>query len=174
MAQSKTAFEYNFEKGREGEEEVAKFLSSSYHIMPLYQFEKSGTAPYIVGTNYKINSPDLLCWGYGTSMFVEVKTKTRWVTYSSYEIGNKINENIETGCDYNHYKGYKQLSELTNTPLYMVFNHKNNVNGPNGYFMVDIHKEGRYWDGVSEKTNTVVSKPLYFWKYKDLEIIKTY
>ena len=134
--------------------EIAQqLIKKGYYVLPLYQFQDE-ISPKIIGEKNYI-SPDLICFKNNTTIFVEVKSKTGWV---------KFNGVIETGCNYEHYKHYRDISAKTKIKTYIVFNH---VSGEHkGIYYIDVLKNGRYWDGkVKDKS---VYDAEYFWNKNDL------
>ncbi|MEJ6791462.1 MAG: hypothetical protein QNK89_01635 [Lacinutrix sp.] len=154
MEQSKDNFKEKLEFGQEGEKEIAEILiKKGYSIMPLYQFSDE-LAPQIISLNESFTSPDLMCFKNEKSIFVEVKSKTKWVEFKGV---------IETGCNYKHYKHYRDLSLKTKLKVYMFFNH---VKGSyQGVYYTDVLTVGRYWDGTAKGVKKF--KPEYFWN-KDI------
>lgn len=155
MVQNKINFKEKLAFGQEGEKEIAEILiRKGYNIMPLYQFSDE-LSPQIISLNESFTSPDLMCFKNGKSIFVEVKSKKKWVEFKGV---------IETGCNYKHYKHYKDLSLKTKLKVYMVFNH---VEGNyQGVYYTDVLTVGRYWDGTAKGVKKY--KPEYFWNKNDL------
>ncbi len=155
MVQNKINFKEKLAFGQEGEKEIAEILiRKGYNIMPLYQFSDE-LSPQIISLNGSFTSPDLMCFKNGKSIFVEVKSKKKWVEFKGV---------IETGCNYKHYKHYKDLSLKTKLKVYMVFNH---VEGNyQGVYYTDVLTVGRYWDGTAKGVKKY--KPEYFWNKNDL------
>ena len=136
MEQKQENFSDMLAFGEEGEHEVAKYLiSKGVNVLPLYQF-MNDHAPYILSTERKVVSPDLICFRKDCFM-VEVKTKNQWV---------KFNGTVETGIDRRLYNHYKTIQELTRKEVYVIFNHK--TQEPLGYFMAELNNYTRIWDGV--------------------------
>lgn len=155
MEQNKDSFKEKLAFGEQGEKEIAEILiKKGFYILPLYQF-KDKTAPQIIGEYQSITSPDLICFKNKEIIFIEVKSKNKWVKYKGI---------LETGCNYKLYKDYKKLSLKTKIKLYIVFNH---VSGDHqGIYYVNIHKIGRHWDGKYK--NKQKYKAEYFWKKQQL------
>tara|TARA_Y100000593_G_scaffold17462_1_gene34924 strand:- start:135 stop:611 length:477 start_codon:yes stop_codon:yes gene_type:complete len=155
MEQNKDNFKNKLSFGQEGEKDIAlKLIEKGFYILPLYQF-KDEIAPQIIGEKQTIISPDLICFKDGKVVYFEVKSKNKWVDYKGV---------LETGCNYKHYEHYKKLSLETKIKLYIVFNH---VSGKEqGIYLVDVLKDGRYWDGKVK--NKQIYKPEYFWNKKQL------
>lgn len=154
MAQNKDNFKEALAFGQDGEREIAKeLIKKGYYVLPLYQFQDE-ISPKIIGEKNYI-SPDLICFKNNTTIFVEVKSKTGWV---------KFNGVIETGCNYEHYKHYRDISAKTKIKTYIVFNHV--LGEHKGIYYIDVLKNGRYWDGkVKDKS---VYDAEYFWNKNDL------
>lgn len=156
MEQKQTSFEEQLQFGEEGEELIAAiFIKKGFAVLPLYQFTAE-FAPKIITLQTNFISPDLTIFKNGKVVFIEVKSKTRWV---------KFNGVVETGCNFRHYEHYKNLSEYTNIDLYLVFNHTEDK--PEGIYTVSIQTEGRYWDGIVK--NKQINPPMFFWNYKNLK-----
>lgn len=162
MELKQKSFEIKLAFGKEGEHEVGECLMNmNYTILPLYQFNDA-IAPQIYTSNTTITSPDLFVSGNGKCFWVEVKTKNRWIKYF---------DNTETGCNYRHYQEYLKIQEVTQLPVYLIFNHKEI--DPIGYFVVDVKKPlHRIWNGINSKTGIRVSPPMALWLLKDLIRIK--
>lgn len=156
MEQRKTNFDKLLAFGAEGEKDVAtKLIELGCTVLPLYQFEPNKT-PILISKYSNSISPDLTVFNKGKCFFIEVKTKNNWIEYKGIR---------ETGCDFKHYSEYKKLSNQTETPLFLIFNHMDK--DPKGMFYVDINKEGRFWNGKTP-SGKKVSVEMYFWNYKDL------
>lgn len=154
MAQNKENFKKALAFGQDGEREIAqKLITKGYYVLPLYQFQDE-ISPKIIGEKNYI-SPDLICFKNNTTILVEVKSKTRWIEFKGI---------IETGCNYEHYKHYRDVAVKTKIKTYIVFNH---VSGDyEGVYYIDVLKNGRYWDGNVNGKN--VHEAEYFWNKKDL------
>lgn len=159
MAQKQQNFKKKLAFGKEGEHEVADyFMKKEYSILPLYQFDDD-IAPKIFTFNEEIISPDLFICGNNKTLWVEVKTKNRWIKFRGV---------IETGCNERHYNDYIKVKKHTQLPLYMVFNHKDVE--PLGFYFVEISTPyNRIWDGLNEKTGKRISPPLVLWNFNDLQ-----
>ncbi len=144
--------------GKEGEHEIANYLiSKGYAILPLYQFDDD-IAPKIFHISGNITAPDLFVSGNKKALFVEVKTKNRWVTYVKIK---------ETGIDEKLYYDYKKVHINTGLPLFIIFNHKEIE--PIGYFYIDILTPyNRIWNGINETDGRKISKSMVFWRYDQL------
>lgn len=159
MEQKKISFKDALKFGEEGEELIAELLiQKGYSVLPLYQFTAE-FAPKILSKQSGFISPDLTVFKSGKVMFIEVKSKQRWV---------KFNGIIETGCNYRHYKHYKDLSESLNIDLHLVFNHTQDK--PEGLYTINILNSGRYWDGIVN--NKKVNPAMYFWNFDDLNLFE--
>ena len=73
---------------------------------------------------------------------VEVKTKNQWVAYRG---------RVETGINQRLFEHYKLINELTNKKVFLIFNHKEEE--PTGYFMAELKKHTRIWDGIVNGIN---------------------
>lgn len=156
MEQKQTNFKESLAFGEEGEEKIAELLiNKGFSVLPLYQFTAE-FAPKILSEKNNFISPDLTVFKSGKVIFVEVKSKTRWV---------KFNGVRETGCNYRNYKHYKTLAETLKIELYLVFNYTEDK--PEGVYYININKIGRYWDGIVNCKK--VNSAMYFWNYKDLQ-----
>tara|TARA_R110002110_G_scaffold42316_8_gene132948 strand:- start:1232 stop:1717 length:486 start_codon:yes stop_codon:yes gene_type:complete len=155
MEQSKENFNENLVFGQEGEKEIGEILiKKGFNVMPLYQFSDE-LAPQIISKEKNYISPDLMCFRNGKSVFIEVKSKNKWVNYKGV---------IETGCNYKHYKHYKELAIKTKLEVYMVFNH---VKGDfQGVYFVNVLTNGRYWDGIVNGEKIYNAE--YFWNKNKL------
>jgi hypothetical protein len=152
-------FKEKLAEGKEGEHEIANYLiSKGYIILPLYQFEDDNKSPKLFYLNDNVTAPDLFVSGNKEALFVEVKTKKRWVTFT------RINE---TGINRRLYYEYRKVHKKTGLPLFIVFNHKEIE--PIGYFYVDISTPcNRIWDGIDKIDGRKISEPMVFWRYDQL------
>tara|TARA_Y100001937_G_scaffold49026_1_gene68335 strand:+ start:1161 stop:1649 length:489 start_codon:yes stop_codon:yes gene_type:complete len=159
MAQNKDNFKQALAFGQDGEREIAKkLITKGFYVLPLYQFQDE-ISPKIIGNENYI-SPDLICFKNNNTIFIEVKSKRQWVYWKGQ---------LETGCNYQHYKHYRDIAAKTKIKTYMVFNH---VDGDyQGIYYIDVLKNGRYWDG---KAKDKVYKAEYFWNKNDLLPFETF
>tara|TARA_R100001443_G_scaffold4451_1_gene13008 strand:- start:271 stop:756 length:486 start_codon:yes stop_codon:yes gene_type:complete len=159
MVQSKENFKEKLAFGQQGEKLIAeKLIKKGFNVMPLYQFSDD-LAPQIISKKQNYISPDLICFKNGKSIFIEVKSKKKWVNYNGI---------IETGCNYKHYKHYKELAIKTNLDVFIFFNHvKGNYQG---IYYVNVLTTGRYWDGVVNGSK--IYNEEYFWNRNNLKQIK--
>lgn len=145
--------------GKEGEHEVAQyFMNRGFSALTLYQFDDLKESPKIFALDDVQISPDLLIAKPGRIMWVEVKTKQRWIQYLGC---------LETGCNEFHYMNYVKVRELTGIQSFIVFNHKKAM--PCGRFVVDIDKPySRRWNGINEKTGEKINGPMVLWRMDSL------
>ena len=142
MEQKQINFDQLLEFGENGEAEVAKYLMDTCNMMvlPLYQFNGKDSTPLIIHkNNKKFIAPDLTCFANGNMFPIEVKTKNKWVHWDNQ---------LETGFNYEHYKNYKEIQELTQVQWIVIFNQK--IEEPTGYFYTKLtvqDKFCRHWDG---------------------------
>jgi hypothetical protein len=125
-------FIQKLEWGKEGEHIVAnKFMEMSCSVMCLYQFEET-IAPKIYSLKTKNNCPDLIVFKNGNVVFVDVKRKSEW----------KYKPTLSTGIDEDKYNDYKELSNRTGTPFFLVFiQEQNKLNQPTGIYYCNINNE---------------------------------
>jgi len=151
--------------GVDGERQIAEYLfSKGVSLLPFFQFENANVSPRLYmsnGRDYAL--PDFLCAKNKRVFFVECKRKTRWVDYKGV---------VETGFSNYLLEQYKFIQNATNIPVYAVFlmETKDNRNGI--FFLDDIYKRGRLWDGLNKVTGAKIEKPIYFWRIEDLIKLK--
>lgn len=158
------SFKELLKEGEDGEKEVAEFLiKQGYSCLPFYQFESLSSAPMVLSQNQNIISPDLLMLKQNKTFWLEVKTKNRW--------SQNRNRELETGCDYRHYKNYMSIKKITGLEVWLAFNHKkDNVNQI--YVLNTDVKYSRYWDGINEHTGDKITSPKVLWNKTMLIKIK--
>ena len=151
MEQKQRSFNEALEYGKEGEEIIASiFLSQSFSVMPLYQFEASSAPLIYYGTSSFI-SPDLMLWKNGTSYYVEVKRKSEW----------KYIPTNSTGIDKRLYEKYKALSDATGIKLFLFFIQEKMK--PTGIYWCEIHNEHtRSFNGYTGYNNKFVPPMITF------------
>lgn len=165
MEQKSESFRIALAFGQDGEHEVADvLLARGVTVLPLYQFENTKHAPYILTEFESIICPDLICFKDSCFM-VEVKTKRQWVVYGGAK---------ETGFNERHFNHYKRISDATKMPVYVFFNHKQcekqgEKSKPTGIYFANIDNYTRYWDGMVNGVK--VHEPTYFYNINVLRKI---
>lgn len=144
--------------GQEGEHLIAEaLLRRGCAVSPLYQFQTHDAAPVMLwrqnGELAKCILPDLTVWSSTREvLFVEVKRKTRWVTYEAHK---------ETGFNQRHFDHYLELRQRLGTPIWVFFLHEQRE--PTGVYVGEIsalEKSIRRWDGMIVGTPYRASVPL--------------
>lgn len=159
MGTIQTNFREQLAFGKEGEHEVAQyFMDRGFSALTLYQFDDLKESPKIFSLADVTISPDLLIAKPGRVMWVEVKTKQRWIEYFGC---------LETGCNEYHYNSYVKVRQLTGIKSFIVFNHKKC--SPCGRFVIDIDKAySRRWNGLNSKTGAKINGPMILWRMDSL------
>jgi hypothetical protein len=112
------AFNQTLQVGRVGESLIATWLRSrGWNVLPVYDIEvQTGKGPSLFSAQCELIAPD---------MFVFNGLKVRWVEakHKGAFSWHRTTQRWVTGIDLCHYEHYKQVAEVSNWPVYLMFLH---------------------------------------------------
>jgi len=109
----KIEFEKALPLGESGERLIGeKLIALGYHITAMYLYDHN-CPPKAIGPTSSYTYPDILCMRDGKSKYVDVKIKSEWLS--------RIYNEHCTGIDHKFFEAYRELSNISGTPVYLVF-----------------------------------------------------
>jgi hypothetical protein len=104
--------------GQQGEQTVSKWLQARGHmVFPAYEKEGGDfKGPQLFSASGDLVLPDLLAFKSGKAIWFEVKRKTCFTWH-------RISKQWVTGIDLHHYEQYREVSERTQLPVWLMFYH---------------------------------------------------
>ena len=111
-----TSFKDNLEQGRVGEKHVGEMaMASGWKILPVYDYagEHGEKAPRLQGRDGGRIVPDLLAFRKGETIWIEVKTYSRYVRFRKHGIDVH-------GIALRHYRDYLEVQKESGGVVYLV------------------------------------------------------
>lgn len=128
-------FSQRLQEGKTGESLIAQWLKSrGHHVLPVYEIadnQYKGPAVYS-SDGREIIAPDMLVFGNQSPIWVEAKHKNAFSWHRN-------TQRFVTGIDLHHYNEYRQIMEMSEWPVWLLFLQREGVAkdskpGPSGLY----------------------------------------